>query len=42
MWHIWGTGYVQTGFSWGDIRERVHFEDLGTDRKIILKWTFKK
>jgi len=24
----------------GKLRERDHFEDLGVDRKIILKWIF--
>jgi hypothetical protein len=26
----------------GNLRERDHFEGLGVDRRIILKWTFKK
>jgi len=26
----------------GKLRERDHFEDLGVDRKIVLKWIFKK
>ena len=27
---------------WGDLRERVHSEDLGVDGRIILKRIFKK
>jgi len=42
MQHIWGRGEVCTGFWWGNLRERNHFEDLGLDRRIILKWIFKK
>jgi hypothetical protein len=30
------------GFGEGDLRERDHFEDLGKDGKLILKWVFKK
>ena len=26
----------------GSLRERDHLEDLGIDRRIILKWNFKK
>ena len=29
-------------FWWGDLRERVHLEDQGVDRRVILKCTFKK
>jgi hypothetical protein len=28
---------VYTGFWWGNLRERGHFEDLDVDRRIILK-----
>jgi hypothetical protein len=30
------------GFWWGDLRERDHLGDQGVDRRIILKWIFKK
>jgi hypothetical protein len=33
---------VHTGFWWRDLRERHHFEDLGIDERIILKWILKK
>jgi hypothetical protein len=33
---------VHTGFWWGDLRERDHLEYVGIDRRIILKWIFKK
>jgi hypothetical protein len=33
---------VHTGFWWGDLREGDHLEDLGVDRRILLKWIFKK
>jgi hypothetical protein len=42
MWHVWGKGEVNTGFWWGDLRERDHLEDLGADRRIVLKWIFKR
>jgi hypothetical protein len=33
---------VYTGFWWGNLRERNHFEDPGIDKRIILKWNFRK
>jgi hypothetical protein len=33
---------VHTGFWWGNLRERHHFEDLGIDRALIVKWIFNK
>jgi hypothetical protein len=33
---------VHTGFWWGDLKKRDHFEDLFLDGTIILKRTFKK
>jgi len=35
-------GEVYTGFWWGNLRERVHFEDPGVDGMIILRWNFRK
>jgi hypothetical protein len=35
-------GEAHTGFWWGNLRERDHLEDPGLDRKIILRWIFKK
>jgi hypothetical protein len=29
-------------FLWENLRKRYHFEDLGIDGRIILKWIFKK
>ena len=37
-----GRGEVYTGFWWGNLRERDHLEDLGVDKKIILRWIFRK
>jgi hypothetical protein len=42
MWHVWGAREMRIGFWWGDRRERNHFEDLGVDGRIVLKWIFKK
>jgi hypothetical protein len=34
--HI-GREKVHTGFSWGNLKERDHFEDSGVDGRIILR-----
>jgi len=31
-----------TGFWWGNMSERDHFEDPGIDGRIILRWIFRK
>jgi len=28
--------------TWSGLKERVHFEDPGVDRRVILKWIFKR
>jgi hypothetical protein len=33
---------VYTGFWWGNLRERVHFKDIGIDGRIILKLILMK
>ena len=33
---------MHTGFCWGNLRERDHFEDPGVDKRIILRWIFRK
>jgi len=33
---------MYTGFLWGNLRERDHFEDSGIDGRIILRWIFRK
>jgi hypothetical protein len=35
-------GEVYTGFWWRVLKEGDHLEDLGIDRRMILKWIFKK
>ena len=30
------------GIWWENLREREHLEDPGADRKIILRWIFRK
>lgn len=40
MWNICETGEVHTGFSWRDLMEGGHLEDLGLGRRVILQWIF--
>jgi hypothetical protein len=42
MWGLWETTEVHTGFWCGVLRERDHFEDIGIDCRIILKWIFRR
>jgi len=35
-------GGQYTGFWWGNLRERDHLEDPGIDRRMILRWNFRK
>ena len=35
-------GQVHTAFSWGNLREKDHLQDLRINGWIILKWIFKK
>jgi hypothetical protein len=37
-----GRGEARTGFWWGNLRERYHWDDTGVDGRIILKWIFRK
>ena len=36
-----GESRVHTGFSWGDLSERDHLEDLSVDGRTIWNWIFK-
>ena len=37
-----GEAAVYTGFWWGNLKERDHFEDPGIDGMKILRWLFRK
>jgi hypothetical protein len=37
-----GGGDAHTGFWWGNLKERDNLENSGVDRKIILRWIFRK
>jgi len=42
MYHTWGREEASTGFWWGNLRERDYLEDPCIDRRIILRWIFRK
>jgi hypothetical protein len=42
MQHVWGSGEAHTVFLWGNQKVRAHVEDLGVERRTILKRIFKK
>ena len=33
---------MYTGFWFGNLRERDHFEDPGVDERVIIRWIFRK
>jgi len=37
-----GRADVYTGFWWRKLGEREHLEDLSVDRRIMLRWIFRK
>jgi hypothetical protein len=37
-----GRGEVCIGFWFGNLRERDHWENPDLDRRIILRWIFRK
>jgi len=42
MWRVWGRGEVCIGVWWGNLSERDHWGDPGSDGRIILRWIFGK
>jgi hypothetical protein len=38
----YGEGETFTGFWWRNLRERDHWGDPGVDRRIILRWIYRK
>jgi hypothetical protein len=42
MWHAWGRGEMFTGFWLGSPKARDHWEDLGVDGRITLRWTIDR
>jgi len=39
---VWVRGETYTEFWWGNRKERDHLGDPGVDRRIILRWIFRK
>jgi len=40
--HVARIGEKTGTYAWGNLRERDHLEDLGVNRKVILKCILKK
>jgi hypothetical protein len=38
MWYMWGRKEIHIWFWWGNLKERHHLEDKGTDGHTILKY----
>jgi len=41
-WHIGGRRELHTWLWWVNLKVKVHLEDLGMDRRIVLKWVVKR
>jgi hypothetical protein len=41
-WIVWRRGEMYRGFWWRNVRVRNHLGDPGVDRRIILRWIFRK
>jgi len=39
---VWWRGEAYTGFWWRYLKERYHLGDPGVDKRIILRWIFRK
>ena len=42
MWNVWEAGEVHTEFWQRDVRKRGYLENLDIDKRITVKWFFKK
>jgi hypothetical protein len=42
MWRVWGRIEVYIRCWWGSLREGGHCGDQDVDRRIILRWIFRK
>jgi hypothetical protein len=42
MWRVCGSGGACTGFWWGNLKERDHWEDPDVYGRIIIRWILKK